>query len=111
MVAAHTWRRVLPDSMRCAKVVDPAQGLARRGTSDDKLRSGDVLRKLLVQMENHVELAVPLCLPPWEPSQSVQGRQRASRRAVKGVVDAAEAEARAQRVAAQRMVWDNDHVG
>ncbi len=93
------------------EVLAPEQGLSRRGTSDDKLISGDVLRKLLVQLENHGDLVVPLRLPPCEPSQSVKVRQRASRRAVKGLVDAAEAEARAQRVAAKLMAWYNDHVG
>ena len=29
-------------------VLEPAQGVSLRGTSDDKLISGDVLRKLLV---------------------------------------------------------------
>jgi hypothetical protein len=41
----------------------------------------------------------------------VKVRQRASRRAVKGAVDVAEAERRAQRVAAKLMAWDNDTVG
>lgn len=93
------------------EVLDPEQGLSRRGTSDDKLISGDVLRQLLVQMENPVDLTAPLRLPPCESSPSVKVRQRASRRAVQGVFDAAEAEARAQRVAAKRMGWDHDRVG
>jgi len=93
------------------EVVEPEQGLALRGTSDDKLISGDVLRKLLVKLENQVDLNVPLRLPPYTPSLAVKVRKRASRRAVKGAVDGAEAEARAQRVAAQLVAWDNDHVG
>jgi hypothetical protein len=93
------------------EVLEPAQGLSLRGTSDDKLISGDVLRKLLVKLENHVDPQGPLRLPPWEPSVSVKVRQRASRRAVKGAVDAAEAEARAQQVAAKLMAWYNDTVG
>ena len=88
-----------------------SRGLSLRGTSDDKLISGDVLRKLLVKLENHVDLNAPLRLPPYEPSLSVKVRKRASRRAVKGAVDVAEAEARAQRVAAKLMDWYNDHVG
>ena len=70
------------------EVLAPEQGLSWRGTSDDKLISGDVLRKLLVQLENHVDLDVPLRLPPCEPSLAVKVRQRASRRAVKGPVNA-----------------------
>src|SRR6266568_5509169 len=93
------------------EVLEPEQGLSWRGTSDDKLLSGDVLRKLLVKLEHHVDLNAPLRLPPSEPSLSVKVRQRASRRAVKGAVDAAEAEARAQRVATKLVDWYNDHVG
>ena len=92
-------------------MLEPTQGLSWRGTSDDKLSSGDVLRKLLVKLEKHVDLTTPLRLPPYEPSQVVKVRKRASRRAVKGAVDVAEAEARAQRVAAQLMAWYNDKVG
>jgi hypothetical protein len=93
------------------EVLEPAQGLSRRGTVDDKLISGDVLRKLLVQMENHVDLNEPLRLPAYEPSQPVKVRKRASRRAVKGVFDAAEAEARGQRVSSKLVTWYNAHVG
>jgi Transposase DDE domain len=93
------------------EVLEPEQGLSLRGTVDDKLISGDVLRKLLVKLEKHVDLNEPLRLPPFEPSQSVKVRQRASRRAVKGDLDVAEAEARAQRVAAKLMEWYNDTVG
>jgi hypothetical protein len=93
------------------EVLEPEQGLSLRGTSDDKLISGDVLRKLLVKFEKQVDLTEPLRLPPCEPSQTVKGRKRESRRAVKGTVDVAEAEARAQRVAAKLMGWYNDNVG
>jgi len=93
------------------EVLEPEQGLSVRGTSDDKLISGDVLRKLLVQLENQVDLDAPVHLPPMEPSQAVKVRQRASRRAVKGAVDVIEAEARAQRVATRLMTWYNDRVG
>lgn len=92
-------------------MLEPSQGLARRGTADDKLISGDVLRKLLVKLENHVDLSLPLRLPPVEPNVAVKVRKRASRRAVKGAVDVAEAEARAQRAAAKLIAWYNDHVG
>lgn len=70
-----------------------------------------MLRTLWVKRENHVDRNAPLRLPPYEPSLSVQGRQRASRRAVKGAGDVAEAEARAQRGAAQLVAWENAHVG
>jgi Transposase DDE domain len=64
-----------------------------------------------VQLENHVDLNAPLRLPPFEPSQPVKVRKRASRRAVKGEVDVVEAEARAQRVATKLMDWYNGKVG
>jgi hypothetical protein len=92
-------------------VLEPEQGLSLRGTADDTLSSGDVLRKLLVKLEQHVDLQEPLHVPSCEPSSLVKVRQRASRRAVKGAIDEGEAEARAQRVAAKLMPWDNDHVG
>jgi hypothetical protein len=93
------------------EVLEPAQGVSWRGTSDDKLISGDVLRKRLVKLADHVDLTVPIRLPPYEPSLAVKVRQRAASRAVKGAFDVAEAEARAQRVAAQLMDWYSDTVG
>lgn len=92
-------------------VLEPNQGLSLRGTSDDKLISGDVLRKLLVKMEQQVDPQSPLDLPPAKPSEGVKIRKRASRRAAKGTVDVAESEARAQRVAAQLIGWYNEEVG
>ena len=97
--------RVLGALGYSVEVVEPEHGLSVRGTSDDKLISGDVLRKLLVKLEHHVNLNEPLGLPPFEPSQSVKVRQRASRRAVKGAVDEVEAAARAQRVSMKRVDW------
>jgi hypothetical protein len=92
-------------------VLAPAQGLSLRGTSEDKLLSGDGLRKLWVKLEHHVDLDEPVRVPPVAPSPPVKVRQRAARRAVKGAVDAVEAEARAQRVSTKRMDWYNNHVG
>src|SRR5262252_6725521 len=45
------------------EVIAPAHGLSGRGTSDDQLFSGDVVRKLLVQMEQQADLSQPLLLP------------------------------------------------
>ena len=104
--------RVLGALGYSAEVIEPAQGLSWRGTSDDKLFSGDVVRKLLVQMEQQADLSQPArLLPPQEPKVAVKVRERASRRAVKQVVDEADAEARAQKVAAQLVDWYNQHVG
>jgi len=82
-----------------------------RGTSDDKLFSGDVVRKLLVQMEQQADLSQPVLLPPPELRVAVKVRKRASRRAAKQAVDEADAEARALQVAAQLVGWYNQHVG
>src|SRR5215475_4068759 len=60
--------RVLGALGYSVEVVEPERGLSLRGTSDDKLFSGDVVRKLLVQMEQQVDLSQPARRPPQEPS-------------------------------------------
>lgn len=93
------------------EVVEPERGLSVRGTSANNLFSGDEVRTLWVQMEQRVDLSQPTRRPPQEPSVAVKVRERASRRAVKPPVDAAEAEARAYQVAAQWVDGDNQQVG
>src|SRR5256884_9595367 len=79
--------RVLGALGYSVEVVEPAHGLSLRGTSDDKLFSGDVVRKLLVQMEQQADLSqAGRLLPPQEPSVAVKVRECASRRAVKQAV-------------------------
>jgi len=103
--------RVLGALGYSVEVVAPERGLSVRGPSDDKLFSGDVVRKLLVQMEQQADLSQPAQRLPQEPSVAVKVRARASRRAVKQAIDAAEAEARAYQVAEQLVGWYNQHVG
>jgi hypothetical protein len=103
--------RVLGALGYSVEVVEPECGLSVRGTVDDKLFSGDVVRKLLVQMEQKADLSQPARRPPQEPSVAVKVRERASRRAVKQTVDVAEAEARAHKVAEQLVDWYNQQVG
>jgi hypothetical protein len=103
--------RVLGALGYSVEVVEPAHGLSVRGTSDDKLFSGDVVRKLLVQMEQQADLSQSARRPPAEPSVAVKVRERASRRAAKHPVDEAEAEARAHKVAEQLVDWYNQYVG
>jgi hypothetical protein len=103
--------RVLGALGYSVEVVEPERGLSVRGTTDDKLFSGDVVRKLLVQMEQQVDLSQAVRRPPQERSVAVKVRERASRRAVKQAVDAAEAEARAHKVAEQLVGWYNQQVG
>src|ERR671922_2279148 len=57
--------RVLGALGYSVEVIDPEHGLSVRGTSDDKLFSGDVVRKLLVQMEQQADVcqSTPLPLP------------------------------------------------
>jgi hypothetical protein len=103
--------RVLGALGYSVEVIEPEHGLSVRGTSDDKLFSGDVLRQLLVQMEQQADLSQPVRRPTQEPSVAVKVRERASRRAVKQAVEATEAEARAHQVAAAWMHWYNQQVG
>jgi hypothetical protein len=103
--------RVLGALGYSVEVIEPEHGLSLRGTSDDKLFSGDVVRKLLVQMEEQADLSQPAPDPVTAPSVAVKVRERASRRAVKQAVDEAEAEARALRVAEQLVAWYNQQVG
>ena len=70
--------RVLGALGYSVEVVEPARGLSRRGTADDKLFSGDVVRKLLIQMEQQADLSQPTQWPPQEPSVAVKVRERAS---------------------------------
>jgi hypothetical protein len=103
--------RVLGALGSSVEVVAPEHGLAVRGTADDKLLSGDVVRQLLGQMAQQVDLSQPMARPAKEPRVRVKGRERASRRAVKQTVDEGEAEARALKVAEPWIGWYNQHVG
>jgi hypothetical protein len=103
--------RVLGALGYSVEVIEPEHGLSLRGTADDKLFSGDVVRKLLVKMEKQADLSQPAPGPAKEPSVVVKVRQRASRRAVKQAVDEAAAEARALTVADQLVGWYNQGVG
>jgi Transposase DDE domain len=102
--------RVLGALGYSVEVIEPDQGLSVRGTSDDKLFSGDVVRKLLVKMEQQVDLSQCSPRPVEVPNVAVKVRERASRRAVKHVVDEAEAAIRALQVADQLVQWYNQHV-
>jgi hypothetical protein len=103
--------RVLGALGYSVEVIAPEHGLSVRGTSDDKLFRGDVVRKRLVKMEQPADLSPPACLPPQAPRVAVKVRERASRRAVKQPGDEAEAQARALQVAEQWVAWYNQHVG
>src|SRR6266581_2360183 len=88
------------------------KGRSRRGTNDEQVVSGDGLRKLLVQMERHVDVS-PEELAYEEAVDTRVGRvrQRGSRRAAQGKVDARDAQVRGRRVAQQLLAWYTDSVG
>src|SRR2546428_251661 len=92
--------RVLGALGYSVEVIVPDHGLSVRGTSDDKLFSGDVVRKLLVKMEQQVDLSQCSPRPVEVPSVAVKVRERASRRAVKQAAGEAEAAGRPHRGAA-----------
>src|SRR5207302_8670309 len=60
--------RVLGALGYSVEVIEPAQGLSLRGTADDKLFSGDVVRKLFVQMEQQVDVRQPRLCPLRSPA-------------------------------------------
>jgi DDE family transposase len=104
--------RVLGELGYSVEVINAGDGLSSRGTSDDSLVSGDVIRKLLVKMEQEVEITAPLS-QYTQPSNTsaVKVRERASRRAVKHALDEAEAQARGYEIGVQLVTWYNAHVG
>jgi len=97
-------------------VLEADAGISRRGTSDDQALSGDVLRKLLAQLEAGVDepevarqRAILEELEATAPA--IEVRERASRRAVKQRLNEPEAEARSRAVASQLVKWYNESVG
>jgi hypothetical protein len=93
-------------------VTQAGEGLSRRGTGEAQVVSGDVLRKLLVQMEKPVEVT-KADLDNEDPGDTRVGRvrQRGARRAAKGQVEARDAQVRGRRVAPAMLTWYNDCVG
>lgn len=66
--------RVLGALGYSVEVIEPAQGLSGRGTSDDTLCSGEVVRQLWVQMEQQADLSqAARRLPPRSPVWRAKG--------------------------------------
>jgi len=105
--------RVLGELGYSVEVTQAGDGLSSRGTQDESLMSGDSIRKLLVKMEQHVEIgeAALTQAEAAEVEAPIKVRPRLSRRAVKQVVNEAEAEVRARAVAAELVAWYNRSVG
>ena len=86
------------------QVLEPERGVSARGTRDDKLMSGDVLRKLLVKLEQVVKPKADESLPQ---ATTIKVRARLSRRAVKKVDDQEQIERRGRAVAERLIDWYN----
>ena len=99
--------RVLGALGYSVEVVEPGNGFSVRGIQDDQTLSGDSIRKLLVKMEQSVDLQRPIPPLEMESSPAVKVRQRASRRQVKKPIDPVQAETRARKVAEQLIGWYN----
>jgi hypothetical protein len=91
--------------------IEPERGWSVRGTADDKLFRGDVVRTRWVQMAQQAALSPPVRRPHPEPRVGVNVRARAARRAVTQAVEDAAAAARAHQGAAHLLHGDNQHVG
>ena len=103
--------RVLGALGYSVEVPEAGKGISRRGTGDAHVVSGDVLRKLLVQMETRVQVSPVELAREVVDTRVGRVRQRGSRRAAKGEVDARDAQARGRRVAEQLLGWYTHRVG
>src|SRR2546428_3592670 len=90
--------RVLGALGYSVEVVAPERGLSVRGTSDDKLFSGDVVRKRLVQMEQQADLSHPAQRLPHVPRVAVEHSEHRSRLGAQQGLDEDPAEPRPYQV-------------
>jgi hypothetical protein len=93
------------------EVPEAGKGISRRGTGEAQVVSGDVLRTLLVQLETRVQVRPVELAREVVDTRVGRVRQRGSRRAAQGEVDARDAQARGRRVAEQLLAWYTPHVG
>jgi hypothetical protein len=103
--------RVLGALGYSVEVTEAGKGMSRRGTGDAQVVSGDVLRKLLVQMETRAQVSPAELVREVVDTRVGRVRQRGSRRAAKGPVDVRDAQARGRRVAEQLLQWYANGVG
>jgi hypothetical protein len=104
--------RVLGALGYSVEVLDQDDGLSGRGTAEDQLYSGDVLRKLLGKLEQQSKVKAEDRAAAIQGGASVKVRERASRRAVKdSKLDEAKAAARSAAVARFLLAWYNLKVG
>ena len=76
--------RVLGELGYSVEVIEAGKGMSRRGTGDEQVISGDVLRKLLVQMENTSTVSTDALAGEVVDTRVGRVRERGSRRTVKG---------------------------
>ncbi|MCI0350513.1 MAG: transposase [Acidobacteriales bacterium] len=94
------------------EVLEEGAGLSGRGTPEDQLYSGDVLRKLLGKAEKQVKVTEEDQAAALPGGAEVKVRSRASRRAIKEPkLDQADAAARSHAVARGLLDWYNQTVG
>ena len=93
------------------EVIKAGKGMSRRGTGDEQVISGDVLRKLLVQMEQHITLSTDALAGEVVDTRVGRVRERGSRLTVKGQVDGREVQARGRGVGEQLTEWYTHCVG
>ena len=104
--------RVLGELGYSVEVLEDGAGLSGRGTGEDQLYSGDVLRKLLGKAEKQVVVTEEDQAAAIQGGAKVKVRARASRRAVKEAeLDEADAAARSHAVARGLLGWYNRTVG
>jgi hypothetical protein len=103
--------RVLGELGYSVEVIEAGKGISRRGTGDEQVISGDVLRQLLVQMEQHITRSTDALAGEVVDTRVGRVRERGSRRAVKGQVDGREAQARGRGVGEQLTEWYTQCVG
>jgi Transposase DDE domain len=104
--------RVLGELGYSVEVLEAEAGLSAKGTSDDKLFSGDVIRKLLGKLEAQSAAVAPPAdaAPPAVSVPARQVRPRLSRREVKAEVEWSTAEAQARGAATRLCAWYNTTV-
>jgi len=104
--------RVLGELGYSVEVLEEGDGLSERGTAQDQLYCGDVLRKLLGKLEKQARVTAEDRAAAIQGGAAVKVRERASRRAVKELkLNEAKAAARSAAAARQLLSWYNTKVG
>ena len=103
--------RVLGELGYSVEVIEPGNGISRRGTEDGQILSADVQRKILVKMEEKVEVTAEMKGQEVKDTRVGKVRKRDSRRGVKKEIDELDAQARRRVVGQQLVGWYNNSIG